>query len=143
MLLTRRGLLTGAVAVPLASALGGCGTSSGTDPTSGEGNANTKDKTAGSTSAPVTTVTVRSSGLFFDVTTIHVPVRTPVTITYRNDHTGVPHNIHIRGTGVDAKTPVKPGPANQTLTVTLPQPGDYPYICDIHPEMMTGVIKAL
>ena len=58
----------------------------------------------GSPTQPVTTAVIVSPGLSFDVTTILVPVGQPLRITYRNEHEGVPHNVHVKGEGVDAAT---------------------------------------
>ena len=137
MALTRRQLLAIALSAPFAGLLSACGGSGGSASSGGRGD------TAGSADAPVTEVTVTSPATIFDITTIFVPVGQPVTVTYRNDHDGVPHNFHITGFDLDEKTTLKPGPDVQTLTVTFPQAGDYDYICDVHPEMMTGVVKAV
>jgi plastocyanin len=138
MTLTRRRLLAIALSAPFAGVLSACGGSGGSGGASSDGGGNT----AGSPDAPVTEVTVTSPATIFDITTIFVPVGQPVTVTYRNDDEGVPHNFHVTGFDLDEKTTLKPGPDVQTLTVTFPQAGDYDYICDVHPEM-TGVVKAV
>jgi len=132
--LTRRGLLVGALAAPLAGVLAACGSRS-----SGSGGSG---RTVGSAGSPVTEATVVSPSTSFDVTTLYVPAGRPVTISYQNRHQGVPHNLHVSGPGVDAKTVVQAGPNTQTLTVTFGQPGDYGYVCDVH-SSMTGVVRAV
>ncbi|MBW3647111.1 MAG: cupredoxin domain-containing protein [Actinobacteria bacterium] len=139
MVLTRRRLLALALTAPFVGMLSACGGSGG----AGRGSSSGSGDTAGSADAPVTEVTVTSPATIFDITTIFVPVGQPVTITYRNDDEGVPHNIHVTGSGLDEKTTLKPGPDVQSLTATFPQAGDYDYICDVHPDSMTGVVKAV
>ncbi len=134
---TRRGVLAGAVLLPLSAALSACGGSP-----SKESGTSAKGATAGEPGAPVTEVTITSPASVFDITTVHVPVGRPVTFTYRNEHAGVPHNLHVQGGGIDDMTPVAPGPVVQTLTVTFPAAGDYGYRCDVQPETMVGVVKA-
>lgn len=139
--LTRRRLLTGATILPLGVALAGCGEEAGS------GDAATGDRAAGgstlgSTEKPVTSAVIVSPATVFDVTLVFVPVGKPVRFTYRNEHEGVPHNFHVSGTDVDAKTTLRPGPDVQEVTVTFPAVGDFGYVCDVHPSM-TGVVRAV
>lgn len=60
-----------------------------------------------------------------------------VTIRFANNDDGVPHNLHVTGAGVDEKTDIEPGPVTQRLEMTLPS-GTYTYVCDVHPQQMTG-----
>lgn len=60
-----------------------------------------------------------------------------VTITYDNQDSAPPHNLHVSGNGVDEKTRIQTGPRTQRLTVTL-RPGTYRYVCDVHPSQMKG-----
>ncbi len=137
MTLTRRRLLVFALTAPFAGLLSACGGSGGAGGSSGG-----SGKAAGTAAAPVTEVTVSSPATSFDITQIFVPVGQPVTVTYRNDDEGVPHNFHVTGSGLDEKTTLKSGPDVQTLTVTFPAAGDYDYVCDVHPDM-TGVVTAV
>lgn len=84
-----------------------------------------------------------SVGLDFDVTTIFVPAGMPITVTYDNRHGGVPRNVRVSGAGLDAKTPVRPGPIRQELVFTAPSAGTFGFICDVHPVTMKGVIQAV
>ncbi len=60
-----------------------------------------------------------------------------MTIHFVNNDDGVPHNLHVTGDGMDHKADVEPGPVNQRLAMTLAR-GTYTYVCDIHPQQMTG-----
>lgn len=138
---SRHRLLATALALVLAGGLAGCGGSSAADGATGSaaGGASTST-TIGSEAAPVTKATVVSPSTSFDVTTIYVKAGQPVTFTYDNRHAGVPHNLHITGTGVDAMTSITSGPDKQTLTVTFPTAGKYGYVCDVHASMVGEVI---
>ncbi len=60
-----------------------------------------------------------------------------VSIRFDNQDNGVPHNLHVTGSGVDEKTEIAAGPATQTLKLNL-RPGTYTYVCDVHPQQMKG-----
>lgn len=64
-----------------------------------------------------------------------------VTITFDNRDDGVPHNLHLTGTGVDEATDIETGPATQQLRVRL-EPGTYTFVCDVHPQQMRGEVTA-
>jgi plastocyanin len=49
------------------------------------------------------------------------------------------HDFHLKGPGVDKKTPVK-GKGTFTWNVTLKK-GTYRYTCDPHKALMTGTFK--
>lgn len=139
--LSRRQLLTAATVLPLGIAVAGCGEQERRGDEVADGGS-AAGGTLGSAEAPVTTAVIVSPATVFDVTTVFVPVGKPVRFTYRNEHTGVPHNFHVRGTDVDAKTVLRPGPDVQEVTVTFPAAGDFGYVCDVHPSM-TGVVRAV
>lgn len=129
-------LAAGASAVPVLGACGGAAPKGGAGAGKGGGS-------AGSEVAPVTEVTIVSVGLDFDITTVYVPAGKPIRVTYDNRHKGVPHNVHVFGNGLEAKTPVAPGVVVQELIFTAPAVGRYDYICDVHPEMMKGIVVAV
>lgn len=137
----RRSFLQLLALVPVAPALSACG-DAGPEGEDG-GRTPGAGRTEGSAAAPVTEVTIVSVGLDFDVTTIFVPAGKPVTVTYDNRHEGVPHNVHVSGAGLDAKTPVRPGPIMQELVFTAPSAGRFDFICDVHPVTMKGVFQAV
>ena len=74
------------------------------------------------------------------------PPATQVTVEYLND-SNLPHNVHFFA-GPDATaeslaaTEAQTGPGNlQTTSFTTPaEPGAYFFLCDIHPQQMTGTL---
>jgi plastocyanin len=121
----RLALLAALVALPVA----GCG---GGD-----------DDVATGPEGPVTSLTITSTDLSFDIEAFEVPVGEEVTVTYENEHEGVPHNLHVDTGGPDEPTTeVVDGPVTQELTFTLDEAGEVPYVCDVHPATMRGTITA-
>ncbi|MBF6600201.1 MAG: PQQ-binding-like beta-propeller repeat protein [Dehalococcoidia bacterium] len=89
------------------------------------------------------TLTVTGQNIAFDTTTLTASAGT-VKVTFVNKDSGIPHNIHFfKGSDANgqsvAATPIKPGPATDTLTMNL-QPGTYSYQCDVHPLQMKGTL---
>jgi len=99
------------------------------DDSSEEGAAGTSD-----------TVTVNAEDIAFDVDRIDATAGEELTITFNNNDTDVPHNIHVQTGSVDEKTDITPGPDTQTLRVTIDDPGSYTFICDVHPNMTGKVV---
>ncbi len=62
-----------------------------------------------------------------------------VSIRFNNQDEGIAHNLHVVGSGVDNRTEITPGPARQSLDLDL-DAGRYSYVCDVHPQQMTGVL---
>lgn len=90
-------------------------------------------------------------------TRFEAPPATEITIRVDNRDTGVPHNIAFyqgetpgegpflagctSGCATDeVRTELEPGPVIQELTFTTPGAGTYAYMCEIHPNTMTGVM---
>lgn len=85
-------------------------------------------------------VVLVAEDIAFDPDEVTVPAGEPVTIVIDNRDEGVNHNVHVEGAPAPNKTPLEQGPSQQALTVTL-DPGEYEYVCDIHPDM-TGSMTA-
>ncbi len=88
-------------------------------------------------------ITVVGKNLAFDVTCIQVQPG-PVRFTFRNQDSGVAHDFHVTGPGINQSTPLIPGVATQTLDLKLTTVGQYVYACDPHATMEghLNVVKA-
>ena len=64
-----------------------------------------------------------------------------VTIAFNNRDSGVAHNIHIfsGGTSIGSTEPAT-GQTAQTLALGTLAAGAYPFVCDVHPQAMHGVL---
>jgi plastocyanin len=78
------------------------------------------------------------TALLFDPTTATVPAGSSVQLTFENRST-VPHNLTL-GEPINEATAtiVDPG-ASEALEFTAPDPGDYKYVCTVHPGMTGSV----
>jgi plastocyanin len=84
--------------------------------------------------------TIVAEDIAFDRTEITASAGETLVITFDNRDDGVPHNLHVTGAAVDEKTEIADGPTTQSLEVTLAEPGEYGFVCDVHPAEMTGTI---
>jgi plastocyanin len=128
-----------ATAWAVALGLAGCANDG---PTAGEQIVHLDDDAsdAGADVGAAVDVVIVGQNVSFDVTRVEVKAGAEVVFTFDNRDLGVPHNLHVRGPGVDATTEIVAGPVMQTLTVTFTEPGDYEYVCDVHPSEMRGTI---
>ena len=98
--------------------------------------ASTQDRSETTTSA-----TIVGENIAFDTVSLTVPTGEEVTITFDNRDADVPHNLHIQaGSQGDFRTEITAGLVVQRLTFTIDAPGEYVYICDVHPTLMVGTI---
>ncbi|HXG41479.1 MAG TPA: cupredoxin domain-containing protein [Dehalococcoidia bacterium] len=98
------------------------------------------------TAPPPTQVTVRAvRALKWERTKLTVAAGQPVTFTFVNEDSGVPHDLVIyrdsARTQPIARTEQCTAPCQEQLQVTLP-PGKYYFNCSIHPVEMKGEIEA-
>ena len=87
-------------------------------------------------------VEISADNLEFSVTTIEAPAGEDFTITLVNDDSA-PHNISIyteEGGEQLALGPTAEGGQTVTTDVTALEPGEYFFVCDIHPTEMTGTL---
>lgn len=92
-----------------------------------------------------TEVTVTAKSTAFDKTELEVPAGQEITVTFVNSDGATPHNLHVSGPGgFDAKTEIftQNDGGSRELTFTLAQPGEYAFVCDVHPNQMKGTIVA-
>lgn len=83
-------------------------------------------------------VTVTADDIAFGTDRIDVDAGEEVTVSFENLDDGVPHNLHVQAGEVDVETDIATGPDTQELRFTVSEAGDYTFICDVHPQQMTG-----
>ena len=103
-------------------------------------------QTVASEAVPTTGTVLRlaASGSVFDVKTLTAPAGASFKIAFRNNDSGVPHNVAIY-TDSSAKSVLFRGkeffgPATKVYAVGALNAGSYFFRCDLHPGQMTGSI---
>jgi len=86
------------------------------------------------------------SVLGFDTQSLTVPADTPLTVEFDNPDAGVQHNFAIY-TSSDLATALFEGeritgPAKATYQVPPIPKGTYHFVCDVHPQTMTGTLTS-
>lgn len=122
--------------VAAAAVFAACGGASAAPPTEAPGSNPPADPAPGGTS-----VTIVAKDMQFAPADVTVPAGTAVQIVFDNQE-GAPHNIAISdasGASVFKGEIV----SNKQVTYTVPalQPGSYPFLCEVHPNMK-GTITA-
>lgn len=87
-----------------------------------------------------------SSATSFETNTLITPASRPFELVFHNRDDGVLHNV-LMASGPDRATvyfdgEVITGPADVTYQVPTLEPGDYYFLCKIHPNM-NGTLKAM
>jgi plastocyanin len=86
-------------------------------------------------------VTIVGEDIMFDINELTATAGQELEITFDNRDDGVQHNLHVGDSASgDAMTEITEGPITQTLEVTFDEPGEFEYLCDVHPNDMTGTI---
>lgn len=67
----------------------------------------------------------------FDPSLITVPAGTTVTWTNTDNFT---HSVQVQGSAVQTLAP------GESATITFDAPGEYPYVCTLHAQNMTGKV---
>jgi plastocyanin len=140
MNLTQRALRRGAtlsLTLGLVAALAACGGDTDSPPASGGG-------TGGGTVAVVDgNVDLSADDLAFDASTIEAPAGEAFTITFTNLETQ-PHNVAVlteEGGDEIVRGEVITGPdAEDVVEVPALEPGEYYFLCDVHPEMNGTIV---
>ena len=111
----------------------------------GGGTASPAPSGGGGGGAPPGSIPLTAVGLAFDQKTLETPAGEPFTIFLtNNDSANTPHDVEIRATdGTPIKTvPPTPGGASMAYEYDPLDPGDYVFICSLHPiDQMTGTLK--
>jgi len=79
-------------------------------------------------------VTLVAADLRWDTDCLRAPAG-PLAVEVDNRDDGQNHNIHLPTAPGSPATDLEQGPSRQALEVDL-EPGDYEYVCDIHPNMV-------
>jgi plastocyanin len=94
--------------------------------------------------APPGSLPVVAKGFAYDTQTLETAAGKPFTIFFTNqDPAGTPHDVELRAKDGTVLQPQKPtdGGTSNAYQYTALQPGDYTYICSIHPiPAMTGTL---
>lgn len=149
-----------AVAVVAGLLLAAC--SGGDDPSDESTTTSAATSTATETTAPTETETettapsteltltapVGSSNTGFAETELSAPADTPFTIVFKNEDTGIPHNVQIfEGTDTTVAPAWAPegnalinGVAEETYEIPALAAGTYTFNCFAHPATMVGTL---
>jgi plastocyanin len=80
--------------------------------------------------------------LSFTTQRLSAPAGEPFRIVFENA-VAVPHNVSIRrGDEAEFEGQIVTGPTVVTYPVPALAPGEYTFVCDVHPEQMTGTLVA-
>jgi glucose/arabinose dehydrogenase/plastocyanin len=93
---------------------------------------------SGSGTADTTALTIGTATdatLAFDPATISAPAGGTLSVTFENRSAGVPHNLTFGEPINQATETVVQAGASETLEFPAPEPGDYKYVCTLHPGM--------
>jgi mono/diheme cytochrome c family protein/plastocyanin len=88
-------------------------------------------------------VTVTASGIAFTTTEVAAPSGVGFTLRFDNQDAGIPHDVQIKDEAgqVVFKTDITTGPDTSDFAVPALDPGTYPFVCSVHPNM-TGNLNA-
>jgi plastocyanin len=89
-------------------------------------------------SGGATAVTVTAEDLEFDTAFIRVKAGASLTVTFRNNDTGVAHNLGFSAFSTKHETCT--GPCTTVQTFTAATAGQYSFFCNIHDTMFGAFI---
>ncbi|HEY3523562.1 MAG TPA: cupredoxin domain-containing protein [Candidatus Limnocylindrales bacterium] len=108
---------------------------------SGAGGASGSPAASGGGGGGAGSVEIDAQGIQFTTQSVTAPAGTKFTLTFKNQDNGIPHDVQIKdGSGTEVfKTDIITGVADKSYDVGPLQPGSYPFVCTIHPNM-TGTL---
>lgn len=86
-------------------------------------------------SPPPGDVAIVADATVFSPDRLDVPVGRDLVVVLEIDDAEVAHNIRFPEVEGNPTTRLERGPRYQTLTVRFDEPGEYRYVCDLHPTM--------
>ncbi len=90
-------------------------------------------------SPPPTAVNIRAFNLAYDVLAIRAKSGSQVSVRFRNDDIGVPHDISFGIAGL-AHGNTCVGPCTDSYAFTAPASGRYPFFCTVHADMVGELV---
>jgi plastocyanin len=81
----------------------------------------------------------------FDQTEVGAPAGVPFVIEFANNDPSQPHNVAVlseEGGDPLFDAPIVTGPATAEYQVPPLEAGAYPFLCQVHPQTMTGTLTA-
>jgi plastocyanin len=88
-------------------------------------------------------VRLAAEELSFTTERLSAPAGRSFRIVFDNRADGVPHNVSVYDDGsAIEKGEIVTGPATATYAVPPLDPGEYRFVCDVHPDLMTGTLVA-
>lgn len=81
----------------------------------------------------------------FAQTEVTAPALVPFVIEFDNADPSVPHNVAVlseEGGEAVAAAEIVTGPAVVEYEIPALDPGEYPFVCEVHPQTMTGTLIA-
>jgi plastocyanin len=97
---------------------------------------------AGGSAAAGDALQLSAQGIQYSTKQLQAPAGKAFTITFQNNDSGISHNVDILDANNTSifKGAVFPGVASQTYQVPALKAGTYGFICDVHPNIMTGTL---
>jgi plastocyanin len=85
---------------------------------------------------------ISAQGIQFSTKELQAPAGKAFSIAFANNDAGISHNVEIVDTSNTSvfKGAIFPGVATQTYQVPALKAGTYSFMCDVHPNVMTGTL---
>lgn len=95
----------------------------------------------GTAPAARTVVTVAAEDILFTTDRLEAPAGQPFWLRFENRDAGVPHNVSIyRGDEIVFQGEIFSGVATVDYSIPALEPGEYRFVCDVHPQAMVGTL---